>query len=425
MDIQSKKISGGSEVQQPLQKKETSSDPTIKIKPIRTFAEDVAEAKKRAGIVDVEPKKKKAWGMKKDTKQVKQTIADIRKQLETTGVKKEITEEEKARIEAEGKKIVEKKMEDVVRKPKQLSDKLIRRELERSGVVAKETTPVPEEETSVKNIRTFRDDAVESVQDKKMSVVSIAASAEKRREKLKASIPQETPSISSKSIAVVIISIILVLSGAGTGWFFYSKSKTYEGIKPTQIASSIIFPDEQEELIIDNSEGGVLLDILDKARTSTTGHDSTIVHYYLTDNDETINANDFLSRISINVPNRLIRSVQNDFMFGVYVSDNNSPFIILKTTDFSNSFASMLDWEITMNNDLVPLFGEKLTSELRQTFNDVIVKNKDTRILRDPNGEIALMYAFPNTETIIITTDETTFFEVFKRLTTTSQTESR
>ena len=97
----------------------------------------------------------------------------------------------------------------------------------------------------------------------------------------------------------------------------------------------------------------------------------------------------------------------------------------------------MLDWEDTMNKDLSPLFGDTL-SEIAtrgalqenpsaplfriftpRIFNDVIVRNNDTRILRDDEGGIALIYGFPNVETIIVTTNENTFFEIFKRLTIT------
>ena len=90
-----------------------------------------------------------------------------------------------------------------------------------------------------------------------------------------------------------------------------------------------------------------------------------------------------------------------------------------------------------MNEALSPLFGDTLseittegaiqensTSSLSRIFiprifNDVIVRNNDTRILRDDQGTIALIYGFPRVDTIIMATNESTSFEVFKRLTVT------
>ena len=122
-------------------------------------------------------------------------------------------------------------------------------------------------------------------------------------------------------------------------------------------------------------------------------------------------------------------------MLGRYRTGGESkPFLILKTDSFENTFSSMLLWEETMQNDLAPYFGtalQKIISPSFSTettltpgvvvpriFHDVIVKNIDTRLLRNDDGNTVLLYAFPNASTLIITTDEGTFFEVFRRLTT-------
>jgi hypothetical protein len=49
-----------------------------------------------------------------------------------------------------------------------------------------------------------------------------------------------------------------------------------------------------------------------------------------------------------------------------------------------------------------------------------VVKNKDTRILRDSHGNTVLLYSFINKETLIITTNEATFNEIYDRLTVSS-----
>jgi hypothetical protein len=49
------------------------------------------------------------------------------------------------------------------------------------------------------------------------------------------------------------------------------------------------------------------------------------------------------------------------------------------------------------------------------SFSDVVIRNMDTRLLRDLEGNTALLYSFPNESTLIITTNEGTFFEVSQR----------
>ena len=85
----------------------------------------------------------------------------------------------------------------------------------------------------------------------------------------------------------------------------------------------------------------------------------------------------------------------------------------------------MLAWELHMNEDLSPLFGEVLekttstSTPLREpfVFEDSIIKNKEVRVLKDTKGTIRLLYSFIDRETLVITTNESTFSEVLTRLT--------
>ena len=76
----------------------------------------------------------------------------------------------------------------------------------------------------------------------------------------------------------------------------------------------------------------------------------------------------------------------------------------------------MLESEKYIKEDLSQLFAEKntkttltqiatTTSEIKTfMFNDLVLKNKDTRILKNKEGEMTLMYSFVDKNTIIITT---------------------
>ena len=87
----------------------------------------------------------------------------------------------------------------------------------------------------------------------------------------------------------------------------------------------------------------------------------------------------------------------------------------------------MLTWEPFMRRDLAPLFGPAAapagaaatsTSAESDVFRDRVVKNRDTRILYNSDGSIALIYGLPDPSTVVIANNEGTFIELVSRLAT-------
>ena len=89
----------------------------------------------------------------------------------------------------------------------------------------------------------------------------------------------------------------------------------------------------------------------------------------------------------------------------------------------------MLSWEKNMAGDLSSLFPRNIPMEIQEdtttteqvlsykkAFEDVLVKNKDARALRDENGEIFLIYSLPDKETILIASNTDTLAELFDRI---------
>lgn len=399
MDAQNNKTQKKDENIDVEHNRSVSSDKPV-IKKLRTFEEDLRDAKKRAGITDTDEEKSWILGRKKE-KKIKFGKPKLIKKLESIKIPKKVDTLDKKRIEIELSKSglipEEKKVEDL-------------------------SVQAEKKSSSVSKIHTYKTDAVESIQDKNLSVVSIAAAAEKKRVEKNIKKEDEKPYL-LKNIVLSIVSVVLVASGAGVGWYFYTKSEELSGVKQQQIIPSLIFSDTQKEIDISGLNGEILLDDLRQNLQQTRGAVNTVVHFYLTESklgqSLEVDVHDLLSRINNNIPGRLIRSLSSDFMFGVFVSQKNTPFIILKTNSFENAFAGMLDWEKTMNEDLAPLFGSDFNGDISfRAFNDVIVKNKDTRILRNDDGEVILMYSFTDAKTIIITTNESVFFEIFRRIST-------
>ena len=69
-----------------------------------------------------------------------------------------------------------------------------------------------------------------------------------------------------------------------------------------------------------------------------------------------------------------------------------------------------------MFNDLKIVFGDKEANPNPDGFEDREIKNTDTRILYDTEGNPVLIYAFFNRKYLIITTGEPALKEIIRRL---------
>ena len=90
----------------------------------------------------------------------------------------------------------------------------------------------------------------------------------------------------------------------------------------------------------------------------------------------------------------------------------------------------MLDWERTLNTDLLPLFSRNPSPKpqgapapasatpqfLQTSFVDKVVENRDTRAYLNSAGDILLLWTFLGRNIILITTNEYTLREVLSRM---------
>ena len=133
-------------------------------------------------------------------------------------------------------------------------------------------------------------------------------------------------------------------------------------------------------------------------------------------------ASEYLRVIEARVSGAFWRALENNFLLGFHEVSGNKPFLILKTTSFNQAFAGMLAWEPYIRRDLAPVFGTAAvassTPDSADIFRDRVIRNIDARALFNQDGTTALLYAFPNQEIIIITTNEATFNELLQRVIT-------
>lgn len=378
-----------------------STNPELGIKRVRTFADDLREAKEKAGIKDTPEQKRSRSGFFGRKKPKVDKIAEektLSKHVQPGVAPDEASSEER----------------------EQPSREYIEQELARSGIIAPRSEQgeekTKEEKSSIPAIRTYKYDAAESVQNKNLSQVKIAAAEQMRRAKNKDFSSYDASGNSLKrNLIYIALSVVLIVTGLWGGIHFYRQSKIVADPAVTPNEGVLLFTNSETELQINDAADAALIGMLEGERSKPFTDGTSIKEVVLTEDTffgkRTVTGNSFLDRLS-NVPGPLSRAVSSDFLFGIHGGTDPAPLLVFKTDDFDTTFAGMLDWEATMSSDLAPLFGTPTRGE----FEDVILRNKDTRVLKDQFGTIRLIYGFPNTETLVITTNENTFFEVFDRL---------
>ncbi len=126
---------------------------------------------------------------------------------------------------------------------------------------------------------------------------------------------------------------------------------------------------------------------------------------------------DIVSLWKNKIPDILLRSLGNKFMLGVYSTKTgkNVPFLILTTNSYNQTFAGMIKWESTMNEDIYSLFGFK-PKQTNGSFLDKVIGGENTRMSVDLKGKTQLVYSFVNKKTIVVTTNEEVFKGIVSRV---------
>lgn len=310
------------------------------------------------------------------------------------------------------------------------------------NIVKEEKHPVKHSSSFIKPLRTYKNDIAEVLAKGKTSLVNIVTAEHKRKQKKKDADlnkpskekePKKYRAI-LKSSAKILGSIVLIIMGIAAMTYMYV-NKGDKVIVQTEIFSPV-FSEHQVDIDITDFSRRKLMNTLVKAQNNTSATLNSITNYRMLVSDEAmffpVSARDFLKILRVGAPNSFLRSLRPQFMFAIHVFDGNEPFFVFETLQYEEAFAGMLEWEKTIERDLSPLFkkgvypdipteGTTTPSEnvIETGFRDVVIKNKDTRVLIDGEGNTVLLYSFLDRETIIIVSNKDSFIEIITRISST------
>ena len=295
-------------------------------------------------------------------------------------------------------------------------------ETPRSGKLANELQgkkpEVPNKKSIVRPLRTFRDDISSLIQKGGVTYLG-AATAELKRGGDAMGVAAR---FSRKNLALAG-SAFLVLAGIGfIVWSIFFTGPSEPVAPGGVILSPFILTESKEALDITDKNRNEILSLLMVKKQGAAPTIGAMSYLYFTKEMPAgpvlVGANELLRTLETRVPAAMLRALSDIFMFGFHEANGNQPYLILKTTDFKQSFSGMLAWEPYMRQDLSPLFLTGTATTSVEGFRDRIIRNKDTRLLLAPDGSIALLYSLIDQETILITSNEQTFAEILNRLST-------
>lgn len=325
------------------------------------------------------------------------------------------------------------------------------------GAVSKPTAPVvePKEEPLVKALETYGSDINRVVQSGEVSVASMAAAESKRAhmasgETLAPGGVGESPTPTQSPIRTVlyIAGGILLLSAVGILATLMFRPGPVAVQQNTQAAP---FMEVDQTILVPAASPlrrDVLMTSLNTARKQLSIPLGLVAQLYVADgtSSQPISVQTLLSTLAPDIPQDLLRTLEQPYLLAVHSFDENEAFLVLRVDSYQQAYAGMLAWEPTMRNELLPLFtrtppahiqaqtiGTIATSTqsqdasstpadgfLRTGFVDQVVDNHDARVMVTPDGDLLLLWTFTDRNTLVIATNEYTLNEIIRRLTTAS-----
>lgn len=229
---------------------------------------------------------------------------------------------------------------------------------------------------------------------------------------------------------LVTISIIFILAGSATFLFLFILNvfqKRTEEISQTKL--TLLISDEKKELdLLTYVSAGQITERFSSFTREAFPNDYIVeVSIVRKEGGDTIKATpeSFFGIAAPNIPASLTRAFDQKMFAGIYTFTDKHPFLIVTVDAFDKAFEGMLSWEKDMYRDIGSLVQtQKVNSALLPgiplgEFTDMIVQNKDTRVLKNNQGEIILMYSFIDEDILFIVNNERTFKEISNRFSAT------
>lgn len=263
----------------------------------------------------------------------------------------------------------------------------------------------------IPSIRTFISDTAEYVRKRNVSMVNIAAEQAKTGQIKQPS--KKEPFFGLKIFVFGFIFFVLAgLVVAGLWYVYFYKNNA--GNESEYLFTKPVISTEKEEIVFVDSQN--FLGQIKSAYSKQIPLGSMLNVVAAQEKNglkKNIGTESFFIWSGIKYQTALLESLDEQMMFIKYYFSQEWPVLAVKVKYYDDTFFRMIKWEASMAKDLKPLLG--LSFESLGQFHDIVVENRDARVLKDADGRDILMYSFINKDYLVITTSREALVEVFRR----------
>lgn len=274
----------------------------------------------------------------------------------------------------------------------------------------------------IKTVRTYLTDMADTVRDNEISVIKVALAEQNKHER--EDLYRKVEGTPTKKVFWFIGGIILIAIAVG-GTYFIVQQKAKQNL-PEQIINEKTLISYDEIYLINVTNLNELINKINTAKNEVNiaGKSDVIKFMSLSQEvnglQEKILTQELFGALEFTAPSSLVRSLSDSYMIGTYINEVQNLFIILQTKDYEYTYAGMLEWEKTLAGDMLSLF-ELDTKESRMKisdrgWSDVLINNKNARVLLNEEGKPILYYLFTDKNNLLIASDESTIKEVMTKL---------
>lgn len=287
-------------------------------------------------------------------------------------------------------------------------------------------------------IRTYKSDVSEAVKRGQESTASIFSAEEARRHEGGgggSGTPREGFILgfrSKTSAFAVLFGVALLALGAGFFAFVLLQKNAPPQITPA--ARALVFVNKETKINIGNFDRADIEKQVLAAQKEAVAFNNMMAITFIREHvleeggavqEEVLDISEVLPLLASEMPPGFTRALDNEYLYGVYSVEGNMPFLIMKVRSYENAFAALLEWEKTMAilRDFKILLGvNRFPPPAVMEFADILIRNRDVRTVYDEEKKPILYYSFVDKETLVFTTDKTTFDEILNRLATPKRT---
>ena len=278
----------------------------------------------------------------------------------------------------------------------------------------------------LKTLRTYMTDMADSVRANEVSVIKVALAEQNKKETEE--LYKKVEGTPTKKIFWFIGGLILIGVAIYGSYYLLQLKAKINTIEKVVKVESLISSDEISGIVLaDNDQLIEKIQNVEQEKSSSSVNGSIKfipISKMVNGVEESLSTVDIFSRLKFTAPSSLVRSLSDSYMIGTYNKDSTSKlFFIFQSKDYEYSYAGMLEWENTLENDMTDLFGLNNTdlgevSMDGDKWKDIIINNRDARVLVDVKGRPILYYIFIDKESILIADSDIVIKELIGRLLT-------